>query len=72
LERACYHNLSFMWLVSGTKPDYRTISRFRRENKEAIRQVLKQNIKFCIEFDLIDSIWFSGENKLQGQRERVP
>lgn len=68
MERACYHNLSFMCLVSGTKPDYR----FRRENKEAIRQVLKQNIKFCIEFDLIDSIWFSGENKLQGQRERVP
>ena len=22
LERACYHNLSFMWLVSGILPDY--------------------------------------------------
>ena len=54
LERACYHNLSFMWLVSGIKPDYRTISRFRRENKEAIKQVLKQNVKFCIELDLIE------------------
>lgn len=54
LERACYHNLSFMWLVSGVKPDYRTISRFRRENKEAIKQVLKQNVKFCIELDLIE------------------
>lgn len=54
LERACYHNLSFMWLVSGIKPDYRTISRFRRDNKEAIRQVLKQNVKFCIEIGLIE------------------
>src|SRR3989339_408448 len=54
LERACYHNLSFMWLVSGIKPDYRTISRFRRENKEAIKQVLKQNVKFCIEIGLIE------------------
>ena len=43
-----------MWLVSGIKPDYRTISRFRRENKEAIKQVLKQNVKFCIELDLIE------------------
>ena len=54
LERACYHNLSFMWLVSGIKPDYRTISRFRRDNKEAIKQVLNQNVKFCIEIGLIE------------------
>ncbi len=24
-ERACYHNLSSLWLVSGIQPDYRTI-----------------------------------------------
>ncbi|WP_295103253.1 transposase [uncultured Candidatus Kuenenia sp.] len=54
LERAYYHNLSFMWLVSGIKPDYRTTSRFRRENKEAIKQVLNQNVKFCIEIGLIE------------------
>ncbi len=33
LERACYHNLSFMWLISGILPDYRTIARFRSDNK---------------------------------------
>ena len=38
LERVCHHNLSFMWLVSGLKPDYRTIARFRNEYKEAIRE----------------------------------
>ncbi|MCF6153588.1 MAG: transposase [Candidatus Kuenenia stuttgartiensis] len=54
LERACHHNLSFIWLVSGIKPDYRTIARFRRDNKEAIKQVLKQNVKFCIELNLIE------------------
>lgn len=54
LERACYHNVSFMWLVSGVQPDYRTIARFRRENKEAIKEVLKQNVKLCIELDLIE------------------
>jgi transposase len=54
LERACHHNVSFMWLVSGVQPDYRTIARFRRENKEAIKKVLKQNVKLCIELDLIE------------------
>lgn len=54
LERACRHNLSFMWLVSGIQPDYRTIARFRHDNKEAIKQVLKQNAKLCIKLGLIE------------------
>ena len=54
LERACYHNLSFIWLTSGIHPDYRTIARFRSENKEAIKQVLKQNVKLCIKLGLIE------------------
>ncbi|KAB2834907.1 MAG: transposase [Candidatus Brocadia sp.] len=50
-ERACHHNLSFMWLVSGIQPDYRTIARFRKENKdiqgqkklqEKVRKISKQ------------------------------
>jgi len=54
LERACYHNLSFIWLISGMQPDYRTIARFRSENKEAIKQVLRQNVKLCIKLGLIE------------------
>ena len=54
LERACYHNLSFMWLVSGILPDYRTIARFRSDNKEAIKQILRQNVKLCIKVGMIE------------------
>jgi transposase len=54
LERACYHNLSFIWLVSGIQPDYRTIARFRSDNKEAIKQILRQNVKLCIKLGLIE------------------
>jgi transposase len=54
LERACHHNLSFIWLVSGLKPDYRTIARFRSENKKAIKEILKQCVKLCIKLDLIE------------------
>lgn len=54
LERACHHNLSFMWLMNNLKPDYRTIARFRSEHKEAIKKVLKQCVQICIKLDLIE------------------
>lgn len=54
LERACYHNLSFQWLMAGQKPDYRTIARFRSKHKEAIKKVLKQCVRICMDLDLIE------------------
>src|SRR3989304_2642765 len=54
LERTCYHNLSFIWLISGIQPDYRTIARFRSDNKEAIKRVLRQSVKLCVKLGLIE------------------
>ncbi len=54
LERACYHNLSFIWLVDGIKPDYRTIARFRINNKETLKNVLKQCVQMCLRLGLIE------------------
>jgi len=54
LERASHHNLSFIWLTSNLKPDHKTIAEFRRKNKEALAQVLKQCAKICIKLNLID------------------
>lgn len=54
IERACYHNLSFQWLMGGQKPDYRTIARFRSQYKEQIKKVLKQCVRICINLDLIE------------------
>jgi transposase len=54
LERACYDNLSFIWLTGDLKPDYRTISRFRSEYKDALRKVLKQCVRVCAKLDLIE------------------
>ena len=54
LERACHHNLSFVWLTSGLKPDHKTIAEFRRKNKEALAQVLKQCARICIKLNLIE------------------
>ena len=45
LERATYHNLSFIWLMGGLRPDHKTIAEFRRENKGALKLLIKQCAK---------------------------
>jgi len=53
LERATYHNLSFIWLLGGLKPDHKTIAEFRRRNRKPLARVLKQCARLCLELDLI-------------------
>ena len=40
LERATHHNVSFMWLLGGLKPDHKTIARFRSDHPQAPVSVL--------------------------------
>jgi transposase len=54
LERATHHNLSFIWLTSGLKPDHKTIAEFRRRHRSALANVLKQCAKICIKLNLIE------------------
>lgn len=54
LERACYHNLAFMWLTEGIKPDYRTIARFRVANTDILKNVLRQCARMCLKLGLIE------------------
>lgn len=53
LERAIYHNLSFIWLVSGLKPDHKTIAKFRKDNVPVLKNALKACAQMCIKLDLI-------------------
>jgi transposase len=54
LERALHHNLSFIWLTGGLKPDHKTIAKFRRDNRAALKKVLKQCVRLCIDLKLIE------------------
>ena len=54
LERAIHHNLSFIWLTSGLKPDHKTIAEFRRKNRSQLADVLKQCAQMCIQLNLIE------------------
>ena len=53
LEREANYNLSFIWLMGGLKPDFKTISEFRRNNKEGLRKALRACVRLCLKLDLI-------------------
>ena len=54
IEKATCHNLSFIWLTQGLRPDHKTIAEFRRKNRSQIADVLKQCAHLCIELNLIE------------------
>jgi len=54
LERETHYNLSFIWLTGGLRPDHKTIAEFRRKNKSALKKVLKQCARLCVELGLIE------------------
>lgn len=53
LERAVYHNLSFIWLTGGLKPDHKTIANFRKNNPKLLKNVLKESVHICRKLNLI-------------------
>jgi len=54
LERECYNNISFIWLMGSLKPDHKTIAEFRRKNKKALSKVLSEVARLCLCLDLIE------------------
>jgi transposase len=54
LERACHHNVSFVWLLGGLKPDFKTIANFRRDHRQSLEDVLFQCSQLCLSLGLID------------------
>lgn len=49
LERECKLNIEVIWLMGKLSPDHWTISYFRKENQEQIKQVIKSFNKFLLE-----------------------
>lgn len=54
IERACHHNLSYIWLTGGLRPDHKTIARFRQEHLDLLKDLLKQCVKLCMKLGVID------------------
>jgi len=72
LERETHHNLSFIWLMGGLKPDHKTIAEFRRKNKGALKKVLKQCARMCLKLDLIaGNVLFVDGTKIRANAART-
>ena len=52
LEVECNRNLEVIWLLRHLKPDFKTISDFRRDNCAAFKQVFREFVLLCRQLDL--------------------
>ncbi len=55
LARDCGRNLELIRLTGRLKPDFKTISEFRKDNGPAIRKVCQQFVTLCRNMDLLDA-----------------
>jgi transposase len=74
LERETKRNLEVVWLLKRLSPDHKTISDFRKDHAQALREVFKQFVVICKQLELfgaelvaIDSTKFKASNA----RDRV-
>jgi len=56
LEQECQRNVEVMWLLRKLKPDHKTIADFRKDNRQAFKEVFKAFGLLCRELAL-----FGGE-----------
>lgn len=54
IEKESKRNIELMWLTQGLTPSYKTISNFRKDNYEALKQLFKEFVLLCKNIDLID------------------
>ena len=53
LERETQINVEVMWLMSGLKPDFKTIAEFRRKNHDGLNNLFHKFNSLCNEWGLI-------------------
>lgn len=71
LEKETKRNVEVMWLLKGLNPDHNTISNFRRDNAEGIRQVFKATVSVAKHFSLIGGTLLAGDStKLRAQNSK--
>ena len=59
LARQCLVNIEVMWLLCKLTPDFRTISDFRKDNKEAIEKTFREFNRFCLGENLFSKSFVS-------------
>lgn len=53
LEKECFRNMEMQWLLEDIRPNYHSISDFRKDNPIALKKLFKLFVSFLKEVDLI-------------------
>ncbi len=53
LERECRRNIELWWLLNKLQPDHNTIADFRKDNRKALKGLLKEFVQMCVEMGLV-------------------
>ena len=59
LAASCRENFVMMYLAEKTNPDFRTIARFRKNNKELVKDAFKETVNLASGQNLIDLSFIS-------------
>ena len=71
LETECKRNIEVMWLLKQLTPDHNTISNFRKDNPEAIKNVFKATVSISKHFNLIGKKLLAGDStKFRAQNSK--
>ena len=54
LEQACRENLPMMWLTGLLHPDHSTLSRFYKQNRQAMRPLFKATVQLAVKAGLVE------------------
>jgi transposase len=53
LEKECIRNIEMQWLLEDMRPNYHSISDFRKENPKALKQLFKLFVSFLKDAELV-------------------
>lgn len=56
MERACHENMAVIWLTGNQQPDHNTLWMFFRNNRKAIRKILKQSVRVAAASGLVGMV----------------
>lgn len=53
LERVCKNEMPLIWLSGMNYPDHNTLWRFFRKNRDSLKNVFKQTVRFAVKSDMV-------------------
>ena len=70
LEAETHRNIEVIWLLRHLKPDFKTIADFRRDDRNAFRQVFREFVLLCRQLDLFSGVAGGGWHADQGGQQQ--